>query len=119
MANRRVEVPGFLVEHAGEAFPPGGSAGGTPSYEQFEAGPLEAAKLYFSHRFDESPDLGGGIRAWVTIDTPFFPPLAWYACLGTEGHGEEAEGDLVVTLLDVTIEEPQDYWAQVGDDPVA
>ena len=44
---------------------------------------------------------------WVTIDLPFFPPMAFYAAL----VGDHVE------LLDVTIEEPQDYWNLI-DDPM-
>ncbi len=99
----------LLIEHAQAMFPIDGSAVGNPRYAMFEAGPLAAAKQLFARRFDEAPEAlaGTGIKVWVTIDLPLFPPLAFYAVL-VEDH---------VNLLDVTIEEPQEYWALVGDDP--
>ncbi len=104
---RRVEVAELLIEHAQQLFPPGGSAAGAPSCELFEAGPLAAAQEFFARRFDEAPEAAGGIKVWVTIDLPFFPPMAFYAAL----VGDHVE------LLDVTIEEPQDYWNLIGGNP--
>ncbi|HEV2070333.1 MAG TPA: hypothetical protein VGR26_11105 [Acidimicrobiales bacterium] len=108
MAQRRpVEVADFLIEHAQQLFPSGGTPAGAPSYELFEAGPLAAAREFFARRFDEAPEAAAGIRVWVTIDLPFFPPMAFYAGL----VGDHVE------LLDVTIEEPQDYWNVIDEDP--
>jgi hypothetical protein len=104
---RPVEVSDLLVEHAQRLFPPGASATGAPSYERFEAGPLAAAREFFARRFDEAPEVAGGIKVWVTIDLPFFPPMAFYAAL----VGEHVE------LLDVTVEEPQNYWDLIEGDP--
>ena len=107
MAPRRpVRVSDPLIEHAEALFPRGGSVSGAPSFDTFELGPLAAAKLYFARRFDEAPDLVGGIKVWVTMDLPFFPPMAFYAALVAQ-H---------VELLDVTIEDPQDYWAMIEED---
>ncbi|MBW3537499.1 MAG: hypothetical protein KY395_07000 [Actinobacteria bacterium] len=106
---RRVEVSDFLIEHARQLFPSGGSAAGAASYERFEAGPLVAAREFFARRFDEAPEAAAGIKVWVTIDLPFFPPMAFYAAL----VGDHVE------LLDATIEEPQDYWNLVDGDPSA
>lgn len=89
------------------AVPGRGSAAGAPRYELFEAGPLEAAPEFFARRFDEAPEAAAGIKVWVTIDLPFFPPMAFYAALVAD-H---------VELLDVTIEEPQDYWSLTNGDP--
>src|SRR5262245_7540130 len=107
---RNVVVSDLLVASAQRAFPPGGSPRGTPSYEQFESGPLVAAKEFFARRFDDAPEglAGTGIKVWLTIDLPFFPPLAFYAVLDTRDG---------VELVDVTIEDPQDYWAMIESDP--
>ncbi len=80
----------------------------------FEEGPLAAAKELFARRFDEAPEAleGTGIKVWLTIDLPFFPPLAFYAALVATGEGE------YVDLVDVTIEDPQDYWALIESDPL-
>ncbi len=97
----------LLIQHAQQLFPPGGSAGAAPSYELFEAGPLAAARQFFARRFDDAPEAAGGVKVWITIDLPLFPPMAFYAAL----VGDHVE------LLDVTIEEPQDYWNVIEDDP--
>ncbi len=75
----------------------------------FEAGPLVAARELFARWFDESPEAepGTGIKVWITIDLPFFPPMAFYALL---------VGDYV-EIIDVTIEDPQDYWGMIHTDP--
>ena len=71
----------------------------------FEDGPLAAAVELFARRFDEAPEAlaGTGIKVWVTIDLPFFPPMAFYAALVSDDLGRSH-----VELLDVTIERPQD-----------
>jgi hypothetical protein len=111
---REVVVSDLLIANAQAIFPLGGSAVGNPSYQMFEDGPLAAAKELFSRRFEESPEAleGTGIKVWLTIDLPFFPPLAFFAALVTGDDGRER-----VELVDVTIEDPQDYWALVEDDP--
>lgn len=104
---RRVVVSDFLIEHAKAMFPPDGSASGSPRYEVFEDGPLAAAQRLFEHWFDEAPEAVAGIKHWITIELPFFPPMVFYAAL-VDDH---------VELLDVTVHEPEDYWDLVDDDP--
>ncbi|MGH9189870.1 MAG: hypothetical protein ACRD0Q_07550 [Acidimicrobiales bacterium] len=106
MGRRRVEVSDLLKESAQRLFPHGGGASG-PSYEMFEIGPLAAARLFFALRFDHAPEVIAGIKVWVTIDLPLFPPMAFYAA---------AVGDYI-ELLDVTVEDPQDYWSMIENDP--
>jgi hypothetical protein len=61
----------------------------------------------FSRQFDETADAAAGIKTWVTIAPPWFPPLVFYAAR----VGDHIE------LLDVTSEDPQEYWAMIEDDP--
>jgi hypothetical protein len=76
----RVEVSDSLLEQAKAVYPPGGSADGTPSYELFLLGPLEAARFYFSHAFDqalrENPD---SPIAYYPIVSTFFPIMGFFA----------------------------------------
>lgn len=102
-----VKCGDLLLEHARELFPPGGSAEGRPSFELFCEGPLRAAIELFSRQFDETADAAAGIKTWVTIAPPWFPPLVFYAAR----VGDHIE------LLDVTSEDPQEYWAMIEDDP--
>jgi hypothetical protein len=94
-------------EHARELFPPGGNAGGAPSLELFRVGPLRAAIEFFRRQFDEAPEAAAGIKVWVTIAPPWFPPLVFYAARVAD-H---------IELLDVTSEDPQEYWAMIESDP--
>jgi hypothetical protein len=94
---RTVRVSQHLVTNAQSIFPPGGSVIGNPSYEAFEAGPLAAAKQFFGRAFDEAPEAAAGIRVWITIDLPLFPPMAFYAALvGGNDEVENFEGALGV-----------------------
>lgn len=47
-----------------------------------------------------------GIRAWVTISLPVFPPMVFYAALVSDG---------AIELLDYSAEDGEDYWRQFGD----
>jgi hypothetical protein len=107
---REVRVSETLVTSARQFFPVGGSPDGRPSYELFESRPLAAARELFARWFDESPEAepGTGIKVWITIDLPFFLPSRFYALLVED----------YVEIIDVTIEDPQDYWAMVYNDPV-
>jgi hypothetical protein len=104
---RRVACGEWFIEHANAAFPSGGSVDGRPSFELFASGPLAAATAFFMRRFDEAPEIAPGIRSWVTVELPLFPPIAFYAA---------AVGDHI-ELLDFTEEDPDAYWAEFGDDP--
>lgn len=97
----------LLWEHARELFPSGGSVEGRPSFELFCEGPLRAAIELFSRQFDQSSEAASGVRVWVTIAPPWFPPLVFYAA---------RVGDHI-KLLDVTSEDPQEYWAMIESDP--
>jgi hypothetical protein len=103
---RSVAVSDLLDRHARACFPAGALAAGAPSIELFQSGPLKAAELFFGDAFDMAPEAAPGIRVWVTIDLPFFPPLAFYAVLMQDDH---------VELLDFSIEDPQDYWSLMDD----
>ncbi len=100
-------VSDFLIEHAKAMFPPGGSVSGSPRCELFEDGPLVAAQRLFEHWFDEAPEAVAGIKHWITIELPFFPPMVFYAAL-VDDHVEPRH---------VTIHETEDYWDLVDDDP--
>lgn len=95
-----------LLEKARTSYPPGGSAAGTPSFELFCAGPLEAAKIYFEREYDSALESipGTGIKQVHTLET-FFPIMVFYA-LAVGDHLE------IVDYVD-----DPDYWDLVGDDP--
>lgn len=103
---RRVRASKHLLDHANQDFPAGGSVDGTPTFETFADGPLAAATEYFMRRFDEAPEAAAGIRVWVTIPLPVFPPMAFYAAM----VGDHIE------LLDYSAEDAEEYWALFGDD---
>ena len=69
--------------------------------------PLQRRNGCLSIWFDEAPEAVAGIKHWITIELPFFPPMVFYAAL-VDDH---------VELLDVTVHEPEDYWDLVDDDP--
>ena len=56
-------------------------------------------------QFDTAPEPVPGIRAWITISLPVFPPMVFYAAL----VGGSIE------LLDYSAEDGEDYWSQFGD----
>lgn len=107
-ARRRVRCSEHLLAHARAQFPPGGSAHGAPSFEQFSDGPLAAATEFFRRRFDEAPEAAPGIRVWVTIALPLFAPMAFYA----------AQVGSHVELLDYSAEDAAEYWEQYGEGPL-
>ena len=86
-------------------FPPGGSISGRPSFERFSAGPLAAADDLFSIDFENQFEIVPGIRSWITLHTPHFPPIVFYAVL-VEGY---------VELVSLTVDE--DYWELLDGDP--
>src|SRR5271156_2013676 len=97
---RVVHSPEFL-QKARAYFPPGGSAGGRPSFEMFRTGPLRAAGLQFSLQVDELP-LESGLYISQTVPTPFFAPIDFYAMLASDGDPVE------IHIIDFDIDE--DYW---------
>jgi hypothetical protein len=114
MHGRRVAVDDLLVGHAQALFPLSGTSDeGNPTYSMFEAGPLQAAKEFFSRRFDSAPEAAPGVKTWLTIDLPLFPPMAFYALLVVD----DATGEHI-RLIDVTVEDPQDYWTMIQTDPL-
>jgi hypothetical protein len=106
LTRRRVSRSALFLEHAEAFFPPAGSARGEPTFALFENGPLRGVEEQLARSFDELPEAAPGIRFAMTIAVPAFPPMVFYAALGTDG---------AVELLDVIIDE--DYWDLVGDDP--
>lgn len=110
MAERRsVVVSETTYEEARAHFPSGGTGDrGEPSFELFQARPLQAARDLFSAAFDSLPEAeqGTGIRYWITVDA-FFPALVFYGVLLTTGE---------VEIISVTVD--PDYWETIGDDPV-
>ncbi len=53
-------------------------------------------------RFDDAPEAAPGIRVWVTIGVPLFPPMAFYAAAVSD----------YIELLDFTVEDDPDYWVE-------
>ena len=106
---RRVRHSEDFLAIARHHFPPGGSSDGRPSFELFVAHPLAAADELFARSFDELPELAPGIRALVTIHTPFFSPIAFYAIAVVYGGDEEIE------IISMTVDE--DYWDLIHEDP--
>ena len=95
-----------LLSEARRRFPPGGSADGTPSFELFESGPLEATIGYFEHEYENAPEaVAGIIKFYVTIGT-FFPAMVFYAAR-VEDH---------IEIIAFTVDD--DYWEQIGGDPL-
>lgn len=107
MAAQRREVrhSESFLEQARIFFPPGGSSDGRPSFELFTRWPLSAADELFSRSFDELPEIAPGIRGWLTLQTPFFPPIVFYAVLVVD----------YVEIVSLTVDE--DYWDLMEDDP--
>lgn len=106
MTRRRVSRSALFLEHAEAYFPPGGSAPGQPPFDVFEKGPLRGVEELLARSFDDLPEAAPGIRFAMTIAVPVFPPMVFYAALGTDG---------AVELLDVIIDE--EYWDLIADDP--
>lgn len=102
---RQVRLSADFVALAQSFFPEGGSVSGTPSYELFSAGPQEAAKELFGRSFEELPEIAPGIRAWNTLQTPFFPPIVFYGALVAD-H---------VELMSLTVD--TEWWEQIDADP--
>lgn len=107
MARRPVIRSELFLQHASELFPLGGSVGGRPSFEMFEAGPLRGVEELFGRAFDDQPEAVPGIRFAMTAAVPRFAPMVFFAALGTDG---------AVEILDVTHDE--DYWDLLDDDPI-
>jgi hypothetical protein len=94
-----------FLEIARNLFPPGGSLDGRPSFELFEQGPLEAMEDLCAWAFEEMSEPYPGIRSWITIGVPIFPPMVFYAVLDTSD---------VVDLIDLVLD--TDYeWESAGD----
>jgi hypothetical protein len=96
--------PDFLAA-AKEHFPAGGSAAGSPSFELFARGPLEASSELFSRSFEDLFELVPGIRALDTLHTPFFPPITFYAALV----------DDYIEIVSLSIDDS--YWELLDGDP--
>jgi hypothetical protein len=104
----QVIVASAVLAQAREEFPPERTDDGRPSFRDFCEGPLEAAKLLFSRRFDTAPNPEPGIasiRQWDTM-SKIFGPVVFYA-MRVESHIE------IISYL-----RQGDYWDQVGDDSV-
>jgi hypothetical protein len=102
---RHVRRSELFLETAHRFFPPGGSVDGQPSFEMFADGPLRAVEELCARAFEEMSEPYPGIRAWTTIEAPFFAPMTFYAVVDTTG---------VVELIDVTVD--TDYeWDSPGD----
>ena len=97
------------MEEARLRFPTGGSADGTPRFEQFVEGPLAAVIEYFSRDFDGAPEAAAGVKFYVTVGS-FFPATVFYAVrVRDDVGGEHVE---VVSFVP-----DDDYWDVIGDDP--
>lgn len=101
-----VAVAGELLGKARQRFPPGGSVDGTPSFELFEHGPLQAAIELFGRRFDEAPTVEAGVDSlrWVSTMSALFGPMVFFA-LRTIDH---------IEIVDYV--EDEGYW-DLDDDP--
>lgn len=102
---RSVRRSGYFVEVAQEFFPPGGSTDGRPSFARFEEGPLRAIEDLCALDFESMTEIEPGIRAWTTVEAPFFPPMTFFALLDTAG---------VVELVDLLVD--SDYDWRVDDE---
>ena len=103
-----MSVSPSLIEKARREYPSGASVGGTPSFEIFERGPLDAAVQFFGRSFDQAPTPIDGveaIRQWTTWSV-IFGPLIFYAV---------RTGDRI-EVSDYLYQ--PDYWDVVGEDPV-
>jgi hypothetical protein len=102
---REVRRSDNFTEAAYGLFPRGGSVDGRPSFELFEQGPLRAVEDLCARAFEQMAEPYPGIRAWTTIEVPFFPPVTFYAALDTSD---------MVELIDLTVD--TDYeWESPGD----
>jgi len=99
-----VQCSDHFIRHARKAYPPGGSSGGTPSFELFNETVVAAARLYFSRQFEAAPEAAAGVKAWITIGLPFFPPVTFYAA--------RVAGE--IQLLDFVADDSQRYWGVRG-----
>jgi hypothetical protein len=102
---RQVCRSDYFLETACAYFPPGGSVDGRPSFDLFETGPLRAVEDLCAHAFEQMVEVYPGIRAWTTIDLPFFMPMTFYAALDTSGS---------VELLDLTCDIDYEWDAPHG-----
>lgn len=103
----RVVVVARVLRQAADDFPSDRSDEGRPSLVDFVEGPLAAAQLVFSQKFDQAPrPLPGldALRQWDTLSIIFGPVL--FFALRTSEHIE-----IVSYVFD------PDYWETVGDDP--
>lgn len=108
---RPVRRSAAFLERAYKAFPPGGGADGTASFELFDERILQIAELRMSTDFEGLPEAvpGTAIRFVMTHSLPFFPPLVLYGMLVTEGTDE------IIELIDVTVDD--DYFEGLNNDP--
>jgi hypothetical protein len=102
----RVFAAPQLLAHARREFPSGGSADGTPSYELFCSGPLQAATWVCERGFGSTPEAieGTGLRSVIQF-SKFFGPLVFFA---------RETGD-TIELVDFARD--PNFWEDIARDP--
>lgn len=103
---RKVKRSAFFLDVAESHFPPGGSPAGRPSFEDFAEGPLRAIEELCSRAFESMSEAEAGVRVWVTMATPIFPPMAFYAVLDTTD---------AVELVDLLVDVDYDWEASADE----
>lgn len=105
MASFEVDISAHVDDTIAREFGADRTASGRPSFYDFEAGPLAAARFAFS-RFDEQREAAGSSIRTVTIVDPFFGAVVFTAVLVAESR---------VEIADVSID--PSYWDHVDQDP--
>ena len=105
MPTFEVDVAAHVDEKVAREFGADRTATGRPSFYDFEAGPLAAARLAFS-KFDEQREAAGPSVRTVTIVDPFFGAVVFTGVL---------VGEYAVEIADAGVDST--YWDHVDQDP--
>lgn len=108
---RRVRRGTAFLEAARAAFPPGGSAEGTPSFELFEERVLQIVEQRMAATFEDLPEAveGTGIRFAMTHALPYFPALVIFGMLVLD------DGEELIELVALEIDD--DYFDSIESNP--
>jgi hypothetical protein len=100
----------FIVT-AKKSFPSDRSLGYSgPTFGEFMAGPVLAAKAAFAYDWDNlHAEAGGAARNVITTPNAPFGPFVFYGLLTARSGGE------VIEI--VGFEGDPHYWERIGDDP--
>lgn len=107
--SRRVTRSADFIARAKNVFPPGGSAGGRPSFELFEQRILVPLERLASDDFEawSGATADDPIRFFVTGAAGPFAPMVVFAALVGDSS--------TVELLDLEVD--TGYWDLLGSDP--